>query len=248
MELKPFASLGATLLARKGGAKPAMRPQLAAIDGMGGEQAARTIADDLEDLGWNDMGQDDDLPHQPQVLPLTPAPANPQTEAEALADDAIARAELAAVHTPVKKVPAVRAPVAEVPPVHAPIAFADEDDEAEEFEAGYEADELDADYETDEPEQDFEAYEPVEPEVHRQQRALTASLRSDERPERRRAAVVDSRRAAFTLRLDGRRHLKLRLASTIKNRSAQQLVTQALDKFLAEIPEIEALAAQVQRD
>ncbi len=74
MELKPFASLGATLLARKGGAKPAMRPQLAAIDGMGGEQAARTIADDLEDLGWNDMGQDDDLPHQSQVLPLTLRP------------------------------------------------------------------------------------------------------------------------------------------------------------------------------
>lgn len=253
MELKPFASLGATLLARKGGAKPAMRPQLASIDGMGGEQAARAIADDLEDLGWNDMGQDDDLPHQAQILPLTPAPANPQTEAEAQADDAIARAELAAVHAPgakvpVAKVPAVKAPVAQAPAIHAPITFADDNDEVDAFDAGYEADDGDVDYDADEPEQDFEAHEPVEPEVHRQQRALTASLRSDERPERRRATVVDSRRAAFTLRLDGRRHLKLRLASTIKNRSAQQLVTQALDKFLAEIPEIEALAAQVQRD
>jgi hypothetical protein len=237
MELKPFASLGATLLARKGGAKPAMRPQLATIDGMGGEQAARAIAADLEDLGWNDMGQEDDRPHEAQVLPLTPAPANPQTEAEALADDAIARAELAAVHTPAAKSTVVKAPVL--------LAV---DDEAEEFDDSYEADDLDADYEAAEPEPDFEAYEPVEPEVHRQQRALTASLRNDERPERRRAVVVDSRRAAFTLRLDGRRHLKLRLASTIKNRSAQQLVTQALDKFLAEIPEIEALAAQVQRD
>lgn len=239
MELKPFASLGATLLARKGGAKPAMRPQLAAIDGMGGEQAARTIADDLEDLGWNDMGQDDDLPHQPQVLPLTPAPANPQTEAEAQADDAIARAELAAIHGPASLVGG---------------------HEAEEIDE-YEEDEAYGNYEYGEDEDEDEAaadpvpafeprqtFEPVEPEVHRQQRALTASLRSDERPERRRAAVVDSRRAAFTLRLDGRRHLKLRLASTIKNRSAQQLVTQALDKFLAEIPEIEALAAQVQRD
>jgi hypothetical protein len=56
------------------------------------------------------------------------------------------------------------------------------------------------------------------------------------------------RRAAFTLRLDAKRHLKLRLASTVKNRSAQQLVTAALDKYLAEIPEIEALAAQVKRN
>jgi hypothetical protein len=57
-----------------------------------------------------------------------------------------------------------------------------------------------------------------------------------------------SRRAAFTLRLDAKRHLKLRLASTVRNRSAQQLVTEALDRFLNDIPEIEALAAQVQRD
>ena len=64
----------------------------------------------------------------------------------------------------------------------------------------------------------------------------------------RRKASDDGRRAAFTLRLDAKRHLKLRLASTVKNRSAQQLVTQALDKFLAEIPEIEALASRVTRD
>jgi len=57
-----------------------------------------------------------------------------------------------------------------------------------------------------------------------------------------------NRRAAFTLRLDAKRHLKLRLASTVRNRSAQQLVTEALDRFLNDIPEIEALAAQVQRD
>jgi hypothetical protein len=62
------------------------------------------------------------------------------------------------------------------------------------------------------------------------------------------SAKRDSRRAAFTLRLDAKRHLKLRLASTVKNRSAQQLVTAALDKYLAEIPEVEALAAQVKRN
>ena len=57
-----------------------------------------------------------------------------------------------------------------------------------------------------------------------------------------------SRRAAFTLRLDAKRHLKLRLASTVRNRSAQQLVTEALDRFLGDIPEIESLAAQLRRD
>jgi hypothetical protein len=69
------------------------------------------------------------------------------------------------------------------------------------------------------------------------------------RASRKCSASADfGRRAAFTLRLDAKRHLKLRLASTVKNRSAQQLVTAALDKYLAEIPEIEALAAQVNRD
>ena len=50
------------------------------------------------------------------------------------------------------------------------------------------------------------------------------------------------------MRVDEARHLKLRLACTVQGRSAQQLVTAALDKYLAEIPEIEALAAQVTRD
>ena len=42
-EPKPFASLGPTLLARKGGAKPAMRPQLAPM-GMGGSGGASQSA------------------------------------------------------------------------------------------------------------------------------------------------------------------------------------------------------------
>lgn len=61
------------------------------------------------------------------------------------------------------------------------------------------------------------------------------------------AAAADGRRAAFTLRLDGDRHLRLRLASTIEGESAQNLVTRALDEFLARLPEIETLAAQVRR-
>ncbi|MGB5779135.1 MAG: hypothetical protein WBH10_08675 [Allopontixanthobacter sediminis] len=65
---------------------------------------------------------------------------------------------------------------------------------------------------------------------------------------RRVAAVDQGKRAAFTLRLDAERHLKLRLASTIGGRSAQQIVTDALDAFLGDMPELATLAAQVQRN
>ena len=44
-EAKPFASLSSGLLARKGLAKPAMRPQ-----GFG------HLSSNVDDLGWNDMG------------------------------------------------------------------------------------------------------------------------------------------------------------------------------------------------
>jgi hypothetical protein len=52
-------------------------------------------------------------------------------------------------------------------------------------------------------------------------------------------------RAAFTLRLDQERHLRLRLAATMHGRSAQQLVTAALDAFLTNMPDVEALVAQL---
>lgn len=52
-------------------------------------------------------------------------------------------------------------------------------------------------------------------------------------------------KAAFTLRLDQDRHLKLRLAAATRHRSAQALVTEALDAFLVTLPEVEALVAQL---
>ena len=69
-EARPFASLSSGLLARKGAARPAMRPQ-----GFGPNNA-------FEDLGWNDMGAepvndfDGELPeHVPSsISALTPAP------------------------------------------------------------------------------------------------------------------------------------------------------------------------------
>jgi len=60
-----------------------------------------------------------------------------------------------------------------------------------------------------------------------------------------RAKDVAKGKVAFTLRLDGERHLRLRLGCTISNRSAQQIVTEALNAFLGGIPGIEELAAQI---
>ncbi|MES2444510.1 MAG: hypothetical protein V4574_16920 [Pseudomonadota bacterium] len=59
------------------------------------------------------------------------------------------------------------------------------------------------------------------------------------------AATTNNSKAAFTLRLDTDRHLRLRLASAVHNRSAQQLVTEALDAFLESLTDVDALATQL---
>jgi hypothetical protein len=182
-EARPFASLSSGLLARKGAAKPAMRPQ-----GFNGG---------FEDLGWNDMGHepgeelDGDLPeHVPSsIAALTPAPKHP-----AQADS----------------------PEPEVIAQQRAIAESFEPEEAEEAE---------------------EAPAPVQ--------APAPVVRLPKRPVVAAAAQAGGRKAAFTLRLDGDRHLRLRLANAVTGRSAQQIVTEALDRFLASIPEVEALAERV---
>ena len=62
---KPLASLSSSLLARKGHAKPAMRPQAIQRD--------QSYAEGLEDLGWNDMGHEPDdhqqITAEPVALP-----------------------------------------------------------------------------------------------------------------------------------------------------------------------------------
>ena len=225
-EAKPFASLGATLLARKGGAKPAMRPQTSVAV----QVTAQAAAQNLEDLGWNDMGDDHPVAdHSAEVLQLTPAPHNP--EAEKLTDTASPKPKVRSMHEELaarieeeerKKKPKAQA----LPPVV-----------------------------SDEPEARPEpaAAIPVSRPVAAARLAPVAERRPEavasEPPRRKPSAANDvSKRAAFTLRLDARRHLKLRLASTVRGRSAQQIVTEALDRFLNDIPEIEALAAQVKRD
>ena len=49
-------------------------------------------------------------------------------------------------------------------------------------------------------------------------------------------------KAAFTLRLESGRHLRLRLASAVKGRSSQALLVDALDAYLNTLPEVEELA------
>jgi len=143
-----FASLNTELLARKGGAKPAMRPQLVTVDSV----PVAVNIDALEDLGWNDLGEDADSKGA-EIVELTP----PQGK---------------------------RAQVADVQPTVA-------------------------------------------------------------RTKPRKSAHEMGKRAAFTLRLDADRHLKLRLASTLRNRSAQEIVTDALDALLDAMPDVAALASQV---
>ena len=62
---------------------------------------------------------------------------------------------------------------------------------------------------------------------------------------RARAKPGSKEKAAFTLRLDSERHLKLRLACAVRHQSAQQLVTDALDGLLESMPEIGDLASHV---
>lgn len=88
----------------------------------------------------------------------------------------------------------------------------------------------------------------AEPEVKRQQTRLVHSIAdANQAALKRSEAAHAARRAAFTLRLDEERHLRLRLASTVAGESAQNLVTRALDEFLARHPHIEHLAAQARK-
>ncbi len=156
-QTKSFASLSSTLLARKGQARPAMRPQ--GFSGFG------NVAEVVDDLGWNDMG------HAESAAPPPPVVVPPVLrQREALIEEFAAP---------------VPAPSVDPTPV-APVAA----------------------------------------------------------PAKPRAAVGLKAKAAFTLRLDHERHLRLRLASAVANRSAQQIVTQALDDFLNALPDLDALAKQ----
>jgi len=174
----------------------------------------------LEDLGWNDMGFE----------PPKPAEASRDPDHDAFGDDVV---EHPRVHptglTPVQS------------PVHhqqAEIAdrFAVEPDDAEE-----EADETAELY--DAADQEEEEPAPVA-EMSVIVAAPSALPVAPRRAARQRSLPGSKGKAAFTLRLDPDRHLKLRLACAVNGRSAQQLVTDALDQLLEHMPELESMAAK----
>lgn len=185
---KPTASLSSSLLARKGQARPAMRPQ-----GFVGLNPATA----QEDLGWNDMGDEGAQPQHfvPAPQPIQHPVPKPQVlrQIEQL-DERFSQPEPA----PVAPQPVVEQQAEPVPaPVPAPAPVAKR-----------------------------QALPPIA-------------------AERLAREVAKKSKAAFTLRLDNDRHLRLRLASAVTNRSAQQIVTEALDAFLESLTEVEALARQV---
>ena len=208
-DAKPFASLSSGLLARKGGAKPAMRPQ-----GFG------SFGGSLEDLGWNDMGTPEHYDHVPTPIDaLTPSPRVRPISAPVDCDEGEEVEEL--FHAP------------EPPPI------LEQQRVLRRTFAQPQAVEAEAEAAIPEP-VEAEAVEPeaVEPQAQKVEPAEVVQLpRARTQPGRA--------KAAFTLRLDPERHLKLRLACALTGRSAQLLVTGALDQYLASHPEVEALAERV---
>ncbi|MCB2051904.1 MAG: hypothetical protein KDE63_10790 [Novosphingobium sp.] len=227
---RPIASLNGHLLARKGGARPAMRPQMQPFVQTPAEDSDSTH-DPLEDLGWNDMGEyAEESRHGSEYLPLTPAPRNVEAEEESKADDDAADAQLAENARAIAD--AMAHPVTPVTPVKDTTKSKGKPDVVRQRET------IMARLDTIKPKADND----------RSQQDDTSLLRekaSAKAPKVKKA--TDKRRAAFTLRLDSERHLKLRLACAIRNHSAQQLVTEALDQLLGNITELDALAAQVKR-
>jgi hypothetical protein len=222
-EPKPFASLSSGLLARKGAARPAMRPQ-----GFG------QVGANLEDLGWNDMGFE----------PPKPAPAEPDAEHDAFGEVIPAHPHNLAGLTPVESpVHNQQAEIAGRLSTYAP------DDVSEEDEIDETAELYDPDAELEEQDEVEEAAEPVAaasaPVVAAVAKPQPAPIPRRHRTPR--AAPGTKGKAAFTLRLDPDRHLKLRLACAVDGRSAQMLVTEALDKLLGDMPDIDNLAQKAKR-
>ncbi|MEE4207007.1 MAG: toxin-antitoxin system HicB family antitoxin [Erythrobacter sp.] len=225
-----FASLGPTLLARKGGAKPAMRPQLTPLAQSAEEMAA--LADEqLEDLGWNDMGEDEDFAERTEgaeVVPILPTLSQTGKEDGASRSPVVRRQQKQLLDR----------------------VLADAAMDGSEGELGEEEEDLSARYFENDDEEGEDYADEGEADADY---APLAQPQSQPRPQPRRTmrqaqARPSGKRAAFTLRLDTERHLKLRLAATMQGVSAQALVTEALDALLGEFEELDALAARMRRN
>ena len=89
------------------------------------------------------------------------------------------------------------------------------------------------------------AREALKVEIERPVAVASVSNATAARIGRETLAKTKGAKAAFTLRLDTDRHLRLRLASAVTGSSSQHLVTLALDAFLQTLPEVDALVAQL---
>ena len=287
-----FASLGPTLLARKGGAKPAMRPQLTPLPENLSEIAA--IAEEqLEDLGWNDMGADsegEDLAPNAETsaaalsadaIPLLSAkPISKATPEAHTTDPALFAAECedeggedeyeAGPHpiidplasadiVPFGMHPTSRAPANEdTLDTNSPViinqqkrlarrilADAASDQASGAFDETTKAALQESDNPSEllrqKPSKAADISEPITPAKPRARRAKRTPSKSEA------AKQSAARRAAFTLRLDTERHLKLRLAATMHGVSAQSLVTEALDALLNDIDDLDTLVDRLNR-
>jgi hypothetical protein len=206
-EAKPFASLSSGLLARKGAARPAMRPQ-----GFG------QVGNGLEDLGWNDMGFE----------PPKPADTDRDETHDAFGDDVVEHP---------------RAHPTGLTPVGSPV----HDQQAEIVERFNGADEQEPEEEIDGTAELYEPEADKAPVVVPAAAPIVVPAPARRRAPRSRAAPGSKGKAAFTLRLDPERHLKLRLACAVDGRSAQQLVTDALDSLLERMPDLDGLAVKAKR-
>lgn len=224
-----FASLGPSLLARKGGAKPAMRPQVAPL--VADETAIATLGEDqLEDLGWNDMGDSEGHGAGADIVPIN---------ADVSADDFVSGPGPIVRRQQRRLEERVLADAVMTGPEDADPEY-DEDDEPVYGEAFDDED----DYADEDEGADYAALAPAPP-------SEPVIVAPAPRPRAVRSARVPAaqagRRAAFTLRLDADRHLKLRLAATMQGVSAQALVTEALDLLLAEYDELDVIANHMKR-
>lgn len=236
-----FASLSSGLLARKGAAKPAMRRQ----------GFINPDGDVTDDLGWNDMGLETPHPvngdgdnHGEAPLPEV------RKQQEQLAEGLNGADHAPLDHTDVQ-----------------PSAAFEEEPETQDLEhykinghgglspmaSSVAEPEL-----VEEPYEQIEAEQPLLPaaETDESVRAhgksplsiknadrdeLVEQAQLEEPKEPKELNVPARQKVAFTLRLDKDRHLKLRLASAVTNQSAQRLVTEALDQFLEQHPDVQAL-------
>jgi hypothetical protein len=234
---KPLASLSSTLLARKGTARPAMRPQ--GFGGFGSLQGQ-------DDLGWNDMGELHEVHTHEMEQPVFNPPVFNAGVPPVLMQREVLKEEFE---------PSFAAPILDPA-----------------MDESFEEDSVEGDFEDDAPAFESvlavkplrtveklvaektiaETPVPAEPVMAQVEDVVAEPVAPQPvtLPPARAARIAreiktKQGKAAFTLRLDHDRHLSLRLASALTNRSAQMLVTEALDAFLNTLPEVALLANQL---